>query len=156
EATYVYVANGRTGQTRRLTNVPVLATFVQSIQWTRDGTRIQAVLLPDDGTRKPPADAVAEGPKVRVSLEGKFPSRTYRCLLEKPHDMEMLEYLATGQLSFIDVYDGRVKKVGGPAMFRSAAMAPGGEHFLVTLMKRPFSYYAPASNFGALEGLWDL
>src|SRR5262245_53166469 len=156
EATYIYVANASTGQSRRLTNVPVLATFVQTIQWTRDGTRIQTVLLPDDGTRKLPADGVAAGPKVRVSLEGKFPSRTYRFLLEKPHDMEMLEHLATGQLAFIDVYDGKVKKVGAPNMFRTATMAPGGEHFLVTLMKKPFSYYAPASNFGSMEGLWDL
>jgi dipeptidyl aminopeptidase/acylaminoacyl peptidase len=134
----------------------VLATFVQTIQWTKDGSRVQTVLRPDDGTRKPPADSVVDGPKVRVSLEGKFPSRTYRFLLENPHDMDMLEYLATGQLAFIDVYDGRVKKVGAPTMFRTVAMAPSGEQFMVTLMKKPFSYYAPASSFGSMEGLWDL
>jgi dipeptidyl aminopeptidase/acylaminoacyl peptidase len=156
EATYVYIANARTGQTRKLTDTPVLTTFVQSIQWTKDGTRVQAVLLPDDGARKLPAEGVADGPKVRVSLEGRFPTRTYRFLLEKPHDMEMLEHLATGQLAFIDVYDGKVKKVGAPNMFRTAAMAPSGEQFLVTLMKKPFSYYAPASSFGSQEGLWDL
>jgi len=156
EATYVYVANASTGQARKLTDTPVLATFVQAVQWTKDGTRIHAVLLPDDGKRKAPAEGVAEGPKVRISLEGKFPSRTYRFLLEKPHDMELLEYLATGQLAFIDVYDGKVKKVGAPNMFRTATMAPSGEQFLVTLMKKPFSYYAPASSFGSQEGLWDM
>jgi len=155
EATYVYVTNTATGQTRKVTDTPVLATFVQSIQWTKDGTRIHVVLLPDDGTRKLPVEGVADGPKVRVSLEGKFPTRTYRFLLEKPHDMEMLEHLATGQLAFIDVYDGKVKKIGAPNMFRTAAMAPSGDQFLVTLMKKPFSYYAPASSFGSLEGLWD-
>jgi dipeptidyl aminopeptidase/acylaminoacyl peptidase len=41
-------------------------------------------------------------------------------------------------------------------MFRTAAMAPGGEHFLVTFMKKPFSYYAPAASFGSMEGLWNL
>lgn len=156
EASFVYVANAVTGQTRKLADTPVLATFVQTIQWTRDGKRVQAVLRPDDGTRKAPADNVAEGPKVRVSLEGKYPSRTYRFLLENPHDMAMLEHLATGQLAFIDVYDGKVKKVGAPNMFRTVTMAPAGEHFAVTLMKKPFSYYAPASSFGSMEGLWDL
>jgi dipeptidyl aminopeptidase/acylaminoacyl peptidase len=156
DATHIYVADTATGQSRKLTETPVLATLVTSFQWSRDGKRIQTVLLPDDGTRVLKPNAMALEPKIRVALEGKYPSRTYRYLLESPYDMKLLEHLTTGQLAFIDVSTGKVAKVGLPSMFRSIGMGPAGEQFRVTTMKKPFSYYVPADRFGALEGIWNL
>ena len=155
DATYVYVADTETGESRKLADTPVVATLVKTIQWSKDGKQIQTVLRPDDGKRPvPKADAVSE-PKVRVTRGGANPSRTYRYLLESPHDMRLLEYLITGQLAVIDVADGAVTKIGAPAMINGVSSSPDQKQFRVTTVKKPFSYYAPFNRFGSLETVWD-
>src|SRR5262249_34141840 len=157
DATHIYIADAETGYSRRLTPTPVLATLVTSFQWSKDGNKMQPVLLPDDGKRPPPQrNGVPTEPKVRVARDGKQPSRTYRYLLESPHDMKLLEHLATGQLALIDIHDGKVTKVGFPNMLRSVSMAPGEGQFRVSTLKKPFSYYVPLTRFGTQEGLWNL
>jgi len=156
KATHIYVAETLTGKSRQLTETPVLATLVTSFQWTKDGKQIQTVLLPDDGTRVFKNNEVATEPKVRVAQEGKNPSRTYRYLLESPQDMKLLEHLVNGQLALIDVDGGKVTKIGSPSMIRTVSMCPGGNQFRVSMMKKPFSYYVPATNFGSQEGIWNL
>lgn len=155
EATFVYVADGETGESRKVTPTPVLATLATTFQWSRDGKKIMTVLRPDDGKREAPKPAaVATEPKVRVARDGKDPSRTFRYLLESPHDMQLLEHLVNGQLATVDVADGKVAKVGNPRMIRTINMAPDGERFRVTTVKKPFSYYFPFPRFGSLEEVW--
>ena len=155
DATHIYIADATTGKSRQLTQTPVLATMVTTFHWSRDGKRIQTVLLPDDGTRKSNYGDVAAGPKLRVGDSGKNPSRTYRYLLETEQDMELLEHLLTGQLAVIEVASGKVSRIGQPSMLKTVSMSPGAEGFRVATMKKPFSYYAPATNFGSQDGLWD-
>jgi dipeptidyl aminopeptidase/acylaminoacyl peptidase len=154
--TDIYLADTDTGFSRRLTTTPVLATLVTTFQWSQDGKQIETVLVPDDGKREMPKPSpVALEPKVRVTRGGNNPSRTYRYLLESPYDAKLLEYLITGQLVLIDVRDGKVTKVGCPNMIRTVTMAPGGDHFRVTTVKKPFSYFVPFTNFGSQEGIWN-
>ncbi len=155
DATHIYVADTATGRSRQLTQTPVLATLVSAIEWSRDGQRIQTVLVPAGNGAGLTRSLVATEPKVRVALEGKLPSRTFRYLLESPHDMKLLEHLITGQLACIDIADGMVTKIGPPSMIRSASMSPGGEQFRVVTVQKPFSYYVPAERFGSLETIWD-
>jgi dipeptidyl aminopeptidase/acylaminoacyl peptidase len=156
DATHIYLADTVTGNSTKLTDVPVLATLDTSFQWSRDGKQIQTVLLPDEGKRPMPKhDAVALEPKVRVSRGGNNPSRTYRFLLESPHDMKLLEHLATGQLTLINVEDRKVTRIGEPNMIRNVSMAPGEQQFRVVTMKKPFSYFVPAARFGSLEAIWS-
>ncbi len=94
---------------------------------------------------------------MRVADDGKKnPSRTYRYLLETAEDMQLLESLVTGQVAFIDVASGKITKVGQPALLRTVSMSPGADSFRVATMKKPFTYYAPATNFGTAEGIWNL
>ena len=151
-ATHIWAADATTGESRPVTTTPVLATLVTGFQWCRDGKRIQAVLRPDGWEAKPAAPA---GPKVRVARDGPNPSRTYRYLLESPADMRLLEHLITGQLAVIDVADGKVTKVGGPAMISAVSPTGDAKQFRVTTVKKPFSYYVPFQRFGTLEGVWD-
>ncbi len=155
DATHICVADTETGACRKLTRTPVLATLVTSFQWSKDGTRVQTVLLPDGGKQPVPKPSLATEPKVRVARDGKDPSRTYRYLLESPFQMQLLEHLLTGQLALIDVADGAVAPVGAPAMIRSFSAAPGEGQFRVATVKKPFSYYAPFQRFGSTESVWD-
>jgi dipeptidyl aminopeptidase/acylaminoacyl peptidase len=155
DATHICIADTETGACRKITKTPVLATLVTSFQWSSDGKRIQTVLLPDDGKKRVPQLGVAEAPKVRIARDGKDPSRTYRYLLESPFQMQLLEHLLTGQIAVIDVADGAVAPVGAPAMIRSVSTAPDMGQFRVSVVKKPFSYYAPFQQFGATESIWN-
>lgn len=154
-ATHICIADTETGLCRKVTKTPVLATLVSTFQWSKDGKRIQTVLLPDDGTRSVPKPSIVNEPKVRIAREGKDPSRTYRYLLESPFQMQLLEHLLTGQLAIIDIDSGAVTTIGTPTMIRSVNVAPGEGQFRVATVKKPFSYYAPFQRFGATESIWD-
>jgi dipeptidyl aminopeptidase/acylaminoacyl peptidase len=155
EATHIYLADAATGASRPLTQTPVLATLVTGFEWSRDGRQIVAVLRPESGKTPPPRFDVAPSPRVRVAREGAQPSRTYRFLLESPEEAQLLEHLITGQLTMISVDDGLMTPVGDPAMIRSISMSPSGEHFRVSTIKKPFSYFVPLTRFGSTESLWD-
>jgi dipeptidyl aminopeptidase/acylaminoacyl peptidase len=155
DATHIHVADAETGESKPLTTAPVLATLATSFQWSRDGKTIQTVLRPGGSQFAPPKPAaVAAEPKVRVARDGKDPSRTYRYLLDSPHDMKLLEHLVTGQLAVVNVADGSVTAVGNPRMIRSVAAAPDGKHVRVSTVKKPFSYYFPFPRFGTLDEVW--
>lgn len=156
DATFIHIADASTGASRRLTEIPVLATLVTTFQWSKDGQKILAVLRPNGGQGTPPKFAVAPSPRVRLARDGAQPSRTYRFLLESPEDAQLLEHLTTGQLALISVADGTTTCVGGPAMIRSISMSPTGEQFRVATIKKPFSYFVPLSRFGSTESIWDL
>ena len=151
-ATHIWVADTTTGESRAVTQTPVLATLVTGFQWCKDGQRIQAVLRPDGWEAE---TAAPTGPKVRVARDGPNPSRTYRYLLESPADMRLLEHLITGQLAVIDLADGKVTKVGGPTMISAVNPTGDAKSFRVTTVKKPFSYYVPFQRFGSLESVWD-
>jgi dipeptidyl aminopeptidase/acylaminoacyl peptidase len=52
DATHIYVADPESGDSRRVTCSPVLATHVTSFDWSEDGEHIVTVLVPGDlGTR---------------------------------------------------------------------------------------------------------
>ncbi|MFC1731973.1 prolyl oligopeptidase family serine peptidase [candidate division KSB1 bacterium] len=154
--THIYVAETANGKTRQVTRRPVLATLVTSFEWAQDGEYILTVLVPDDRDPMPQESAVATEPKVRMTKEGNTSTRTYRFLLQTPYDMELLEYLATGQLALINVDNRRAQEIGEPDMYRSISISPDGMYLRATTTQRPFSYIVPMSSFGTLEALYNL
>ncbi|MCW5946560.1 MAG: S9 family peptidase [Fimbriimonadales bacterium] len=154
-ASYVYVADTATGNSRRLSSSPLLATSVNSIEWTSDDKWIVAVLVPENRGVAPTPNPVPTEPLVRVTQSGNKTLRTFPSLLSGPKEAEMLEFYLTGQLAMIEVATGNVKKIGAPAMFRSVNAAPDGSVFRVTILEKPFSYIVPVSSFGSVQALWD-
>ncbi|MDA7950948.1 MAG: prolyl oligopeptidase family serine peptidase [Pirellulaceae bacterium] len=157
DATHIYLTDSKTGKTSQLTTIPVVASHVASFQFTHDGKHISTVLRHDPkGELYPHMPAVAPSPTLRLTRRGKTPARTFRFLLQTPHDKDLLEYLSTGQLALIEVATGKITNVGKPAMFLKVDMAPNGQYFRTTKMRRPFSYHSPMQSFGNVEELIDI
>jgi dipeptidyl aminopeptidase/acylaminoacyl peptidase len=155
-ASHVYVADIATGKSVQVTKTPLLATLVTGVDWTADGKSVIVVLIPETRQPEPARPAVANGPQVRLWMDGvKEPERNFASLLQDPYEMALLEYYVTGQLAVIDVKSRAVKKIGAPAMIRSVDASPDGLYFRVTTMQKPFSYVVQYSNFGSVEELWD-
>lgn len=152
DATHIYLADPRTGKTRRLTRTPLLATQTR-YTWSGDGKAIFTVLT--NGNRPPLRSPIATQPRVQVADPAKNKLRTYRSLLENSEDASILEYYLTGQLAKVGL-DGKVEKIGKMAMVRSFDPSPKGDYVRVTTIQKPFSYIVPASNFGSKDEVWDL
>ncbi len=172
DATHVWVADPMTGISKQLTPKPVLATLVSSFDFSADGKKIAAVVIPDGRAPMPKAPAAPSGPQVKVADDGdKNRLRTFPSLMATPYDFELLEWHATGQIVVLDVTPpaavparGRapkpvpaaMKKIGQPQMVRSLDLSPDGTHLHVTRMVKPFSYVVPVSRFGSIDEVWDL
>jgi len=156
DATYLYVADVSSGKSRRVTGTPALATLVTSFEWVDGGKALVAVLVPEGRGVEPRRPEVPVQPQVRLTQEGENKLRTYASLLADQHDQALLEYYITGQLARIDASNGRVRKIGKPAMIYAVDPSPTGEFFRVTTIQKPFSYVVPVSGFGRVEEIWDL
>jgi dipeptidyl aminopeptidase/acylaminoacyl peptidase len=157
-ASHVYVADIATAKSVQVTNLknPLLATLVQTIDWTADGKNVIAVVLPDGRGAEPQKPAIAAGPRVELWMEPvKSPQRQFWSLMKEPWEFEQLKYYTTGQLTVIDVKSKVAKKVGAPAMIQSVDASPDGQYFRVSTMLEPFSYIVQTSSFGNVEQLWD-
>ena len=155
DETHIYVADPESGDSRRITRDPVLATMVTTFEWTSDGEEIATVLVPEDRAGRPMERTVPAGPQIKQTEDGKNVLRTYASLMATPYDESLLEWHVTGQLAMIAVDNRRVIRVGDPAMLRSFDFSPDGRHARVTTMHRPFSYVVPVTSFGRVEEIWD-
>ncbi len=153
DATYVYVADAKSGVSRRVTERAALPVLATTLDWAPDGSAVYAVLIPQPRMATPVEPPVAEGPVVRMTGGVKKKTPTYASLLETPLEKARLEYYTTGQLSRIALH-GTVSAVGAPAMIESMDVSPDGKHFRVSVMQKPFSYLVPVGSFGSHEQLW--
>ncbi|MCH7991314.1 MAG: S9 family peptidase [Gemmatimonadetes bacterium] len=155
EETHIYVADPSSGDSRRITRRPVLATLVTGFEWTGDGQAIATVLIPNVRSDRPVESRIPTGPHVKQTEDGENMLRTYASLMETPYHEELLEWHATGQLAVIDVDSRNVTEMGEPAMVTSFDFSPTGEYARVETMQKPFSYIVPVRSFGNVEEVWD-
>jgi dipeptidyl aminopeptidase/acylaminoacyl peptidase len=102
--THIWVADMATGVSKQLTPKPVLATLVSSFDFSADGKKIAAVLLPDGRPAMPAPPTAPTGPQVKVADDAdKNRLRTFPSLMATAYDFELLEWHATGQLVVLDV-----------------------------------------------------
>jgi dipeptidyl aminopeptidase/acylaminoacyl peptidase len=172
DATHIWVADPMTGVSKQLTPKPVLATLVSSFDFSADGKKIAAVVIPDGRAPMPKAPSAPAGPQVKLADDGdRNRLRTFPSLMATPYDFELLEWHATGQIVLLDVTPpaaaparGRapkpvpatLRKIGQPQMVRSLDLSPDGQHLRVTRMVKPFSYVVPVSSFGSVDEVLDL
>lgn len=156
DATHIYVADVASGESRRITQRPVLATLNTSFEWSADGQYIFTVLVPQNRGKEPHKPQTPTTLVVKQTTDKENRLRTYQDLLEGAFEARLLEYHTTGQYARINVESGDVKNIGEPAMIRDIDVDPSGEYTIVETMQKPFSYIVPVYRFGWVEEIWDL
>ena len=156
DATHIYVATAKDGTARKLSQVPVLATLVTSIEWTPDGAAIMAVVPPAARKPMPVEREGSEEPEVKITAGKAAANRTYRFLMHTEEDRAMLEWLSTGQLVLIDANSGTSRNIAAPDMWKNIEISPDGKYFRASTMLQPFSYNVPLSEFGTLDAVYDM
>ena len=68
---------------------------------------------------------------------------TFQDMLASPHDEDLFEHFARGQLARIDTETGLVERIGPPALITEVDPSPDEKYLLVSTVRRPFSYRVP-------------
>ncbi|MBN2360677.1 MAG: S9 family peptidase [Deltaproteobacteria bacterium] len=142
---------------RRVAGVRLNPMLGDELQWLPDQRTLLLKTVPR-GQGKPPVEpATPAGPAVQETAGGAGASSTYelRDVLKSPHDEALFEYYATSQLVLLDVVSGKLTRLGKPAMFANVDVAPDGQHILIEIVQRPFSYLTTHDNFPRLVEIWD-
>ena len=66
---------------------------------------------------------------------------------------KLFEFLTTSQMVSISL-NGKVQKLGRPAIYSRYSQSPDGNYLLVSQYQKPFSYLVPASRFPLLTEIW--
>lgn len=155
DATGLYVADAATGDSRRVTDRPLLFTLSTDLRWSADGRYLFAVLVPEDRGAEPVEPEAPTTPRVDLTTEGDNVLRTFPDLLETPHERALLEHYGTGQLARIEVDGGGLTEIGEPALIDGVDPSPDGSHAVVSTLRRPFPKIVPVYRFSRLEEIWD-
>jgi dipeptidyl aminopeptidase/acylaminoacyl peptidase len=152
----LWMATTATGQARRIDGAVVNGVGTGPVaEWVGDNKTLIARLVPA-GRGAPPAEtSIPQGPHVQESLGHAGPAPTYEDLLGTPHDEDLFDYYATGQLAYIDAASGKVTPLGSPGIFTAFRPSPDEKHLMVSRLHRPYSYQLPLNAFPAEVEVWD-
>ncbi|NNC30180.1 S9 family peptidase [Longimicrobium terrae] len=143
----LWVTDVASGEPRRVTGPELNATMGTPYEWLPDNSGfIVARVRPGRGAA-PRASEVPTGPIIQENLGRSAPVRTYQDLLTNATDEALFDYYFTSQLTRVPLAGGRGTDLGAPGIYASFDIAPGGQHLLVTRVKKPYSYVVTAGNF---------
>ena len=127
-----------------------------SVIWFKDNRHILVRLVPEGRGPAPPAPRAPIGPNVQESDGRLSQMATFQDLLTSPHDEDLFEHFATGQLAKVDSETGAIERIGRPALITSAVVSPDEKYLSVTTLRRPFSYRVPYFYFARKTEVWDM
>jgi dipeptidyl aminopeptidase/acylaminoacyl peptidase len=151
----LWVADAKTGMARRMNGIVLNAAFGSPFQWMPDARTLLCRTIPEGQGTAPAAPATPIGPNIQESHGKAAPVRTYQDLLKNAHDEALFEFHATSQLVMVDAATSRKRSLGKPGLFSVIDPAPGGEFFLVTTIRKPFSRLLRARGFPSEIAVWD-
>ncbi len=132
-----------------------LLTIVEGFAWMPDAKSLLCVLVPEDRGLPPDDHPVPTGPSVQETAGETSPTRTFQDLLSSARDEALFDYHVIGQLAILSL-DGNQRRLGAPAIVMDAEPAPDGQHLLVTVIDRPYSYLLPLWSFPQRYEIWDV
>ncbi len=123
--------------------------------WASDGKRL-ICFVPHIAEQSVAATAkVPRGPIIEESSAIESPARTYQDLLTNQAEAELFEQLITTQIVLVDPQSLDKRYIGKPGMYLSCASSPSDQYFLVSELKKPFSYTLPYQYFPHKKAVWN-
>jgi dipeptidyl aminopeptidase/acylaminoacyl peptidase len=150
----LWIASVKELKAAKLTDGYLNDAFGKTLQWHPDGKHILAQFVGTGRGDKPQENIVPTGPIVQENLGVVTPSRTYQNLLNNAYDEQLMDYYLTSQLQEISL-DGQTRKIGSPAIYRSAVYSPDGNYLMIQTVQKPYSYLVPIYYFPYTTSVLD-
>lgn len=151
----LWVADARTGKSRRLGQFYINEILGSPFVWTKDSRRLLVRTIPANRGAAPPTEALPAGPNIEETYGKVSQVMTLQDLLKSENDERLFEYYATSQLMFVEVANGKSSAYGPAGLHSSLSLSPDEKYLLVTTLRRPFSYRVAAGNFSRKHEIWD-
>lgn len=145
----LWLADVSSARARRVPRLRLSAVFAPSCHWLPDGRALVCRALPDP---PPPLPRAERGPRVEETQA----AREAQVDAPEAPDLETRAFSALAQAQVVRVrLDGRVTRVGAPAVLRRAEPSPDGRYLLVEAHHEPYAFTLPATRFARRVEVWD-
>ncbi|MCC7246786.1 MAG: prolyl oligopeptidase family serine peptidase [Saprospiraceae bacterium] len=151
----LWVADARTGKSRRLGQFYINEILGSPFVWTKDSRRLLVRTIPANRGAAPPTEALPAGPNIEETYGKVSQVMTLQDLLKSENDERLFEYYATSQLMLVEVANGKSSAYGPAGLHSALSLSPDEKYLLVTTLRRPFSYRVAAGNFSRKHEIWD-
>ncbi|GAB2797657.1 prolyl oligopeptidase family serine peptidase [Dyella kyungheensis] len=133
---------------RRLITLPLNTVAGRGYRWMPDSSQLLVQLQPEGQGPAPVASIIPTGPDTQQTAAGGGVKaiRTYQDMLRNEDDAKLFEYYLRSQSALVSL-DGKVTKLGAPALTLGIAPSPDGRYLLSERVERPFSYLVPVESF---------
>jgi dipeptidyl aminopeptidase/acylaminoacyl peptidase len=151
----LWVVDAATGRGRAIPSLRLNDILGTPFEWTSDNRHLLVRAVPRGRGPAPEAPEAPIGPNIEETAGRVAKAWTYQDLLRSPHDEDLFQHYATGQLALVDADTGDVSPIGAPGLISGADFSPDEHYLLVTTLKRPFSYRVPFPFFARSIQVWD-
>ncbi|MGA3091570.1 MAG: prolyl oligopeptidase family serine peptidase [Terriglobales bacterium] len=158
EAVELWIGDAKTGEVHKVPGVHLNPMFNDEMQWMPDQKTLLVKLVPKGMGPPPPPPIVPSGPSIQETEGEKGQSSTYenRDTLGSKHDEDVFDYYAASQLALVDATTAAIAPVGKPGNYESLGSAPDGQHILVTVIHKPYSYITTYDRFPKEVEVWNV
>jgi dipeptidyl aminopeptidase/acylaminoacyl peptidase len=133
---------------RRLISLPLNTVAGRGYRWMPDSSQLLVQLQPEGQGAAPAGNSIPTGPDTQQTQAGSGVKaiRTYEDMLRNEDDAKLFEYYLRSQSALVSL-DGKITKLGEPALTLGLAPSPDGRYLLRERVERPFSYLVPVDSF---------
>ncbi len=141
---------------KKLTSDNLNANMGGPFDWFKDSSALIVKTIPAnrpaliDNLKDLPTGPIVSSSDGKVSQ-----NRTYQDLLKNPQDETNFQTIVTSELYKVDL-NGNASKFKGADMYSGSSFSPDGKYYMLTTLKKPFSYIVPLSRFPMTTSVYDL
>lgn len=151
----LWIGETKTAKARPYADVRLDDVLGEAMSFSGDGRSLLLLVAPPGRGPAPPEPAVPAGPVIEETSGKTAQVATYQDLLRNTRDEELFQYFGTSQIVRLDLATGKQTAVGTPGLHESVEPSPDGKFFLVTRLRKPFSYRVPYGAFPRTIEIWD-
>ena len=133
---------------------PKVNTAFGGFEWMPDQNSLLVNTIASNRGNAPSVSGVPTSPNIQETSGKTGAIRTFQDLLSSPTDEKLFDYYATSQLAIVSL-DGKVKRIGQPAIFDEMQVSPDGKYILTSRIQKPYSYLFPYFYFPKEVEVWD-
>jgi dipeptidyl aminopeptidase/acylaminoacyl peptidase len=158
ESVELWIGDAKTGEAHRVPGARLNPMFDDEMKWMPDQKTLLVKLVPKGMGAPPPEPVVPIGPSIQETEGQKGQSSTYenRDTLGSKHDEDLFDYFAASQLALVNAASAAITPLGKPGNYESLDPAPDGQHILVSVIHKPYSYITTYDRFPKEVEVWDV
>ncbi|PWK18068.1 glutamyl peptidase [Arcicella aurantiaca] len=151
----LWIADAEKGTTQKMLDNINDVLSGEPFQWSPTSDYLLVKTITKNRQILAKKNLVPTGPTIQENLGKKAPARTYQDLLKNAYDESLFDYHLSTDLVKISL-KGELQTLLSNKILTSFSLSPNGKYIINTVLKKPYSYLVPYSNFPKEINLNDI